>query len=179
MYNTLLKLRILSHNWSDEDKLYKTLTEAKKNLRLLVSKEDAPNELFKVYDLVVVALFSIDSEELCDCREFSSVLTDFGFIDFTRDDYLGTKNHKLIETYSVNIDDSSAEELNQIEKGLLDLNYNIYDIEHKEHFVTNRGTYPYFYFSEDDNEFLLGKYPDRKTLVKAKAFIEILNKQKA
>lgn len=87
LYEALKTLRLISHNWSDRESVIEELTNVRDYLRYdtVMTKE-----LFDLYDIVVISLMILVDEidELgFDGRIFTSVLTDFGMEDFTRDDY--------------------------------------------------------------------------------------------
>jgi len=83
----LIELRVISHSWSDAGKVYDTLIKVRNYLRY---ETVMTKELFDLYDDIVISLSELDSypnETTFDGRTFTSVLTRFGFADFTRDDY--------------------------------------------------------------------------------------------
>jgi hypothetical protein len=83
----LIKLRKISHNWEDLDEVYETLKDVKRFFRNGLIMTD---DLFDVYDDIILSIVDIEESVevvLFDGRIFTSVLTRFGFKDFSRDDY--------------------------------------------------------------------------------------------
>jgi hypothetical protein len=90
--NILKSLRIISHDWNNIKLVISELKMVKECLR---NQTILTKDLWDLYDEVSFSLmileFEID-EVGFDGRIFSSVLTKFGFKDFTRDDYLAILN---------------------------------------------------------------------------------------
>jgi len=88
----LIKLRKISHNWSNTEEVIEILQNTKEFLRYntILTKE-----LWDLYDEVTISLMILVDEidEIgFDGRIFTNALTRFGFNDFTRDDYLECLN---------------------------------------------------------------------------------------
>jgi len=87
LYEALKTLRLISHDWSDKELVIEDLINVRDYLRY---ETVMTKELFDLYDKVVISLMILVDEinEIgFDGRIFTSVMTEFGIEDFTRDDY--------------------------------------------------------------------------------------------
>ena len=74
---TLQNLRIISHDWNNTDRIYNTLVRAREEFHSYIMTDD----MWKVYDNIVISIFTIECEDEFDGRIFTNVLNTFGFTD--------------------------------------------------------------------------------------------------